>query len=517
MLKVLIADDEEVVLKGLKHIIDWEALGFTICGEAENGNDTLQKMKLLKPDLVLLDIRMPHLTGLEIIEMSKSFSYHSEFIILSGYSDFSYAQAAVKLGVNNYLLKPVDEDELKKAVIDVRHSIEKDRQTQTIYEKYKATAKDTIIFNFISGKEEAFSYDLNDLNLLSDQYMVLTYEKYNQTSVLEDNWDFAELLRVGNQNQTRFNHITINHQEIILLKGKTSIEKFYHLLKHYQSGPEKGSPLDSIFLAYGRPVDYIAELKVSYTDVCRLLHRRFFCHENQHVLSYINLPDQNMLTAKLEDFDEYPSILSGYIQSHNRSMLAETLCKLEHSLFFCNTDISHIKRALIDIFLQVKQKISHIYYTMSIPFPDNAGIIEAITTKNYLFEIIQFFSEQFELCTQTIGHQKSEDIIEDVIYYINHNFSENLKLESIAPLFGYNSSYLGKVFSQKTGENFNSYLDRIRIDQAKKFLIDDELKVYEIAERIGYKNPDYFHKKFKKYTNTTPAEFRKNIKQQIPT
>ena len=108
-------------------------------------------------------------------------------------------------------------------------------------------------------------------------------------------------------------------------------------------------------------------------------------------------------------------------------------------------------------------------------------------------------------------------LIEDVIYYINHNFSENLKLESIAPLFGYNSSYLGKVFSQKTGENFNSYLDRIRIDQAKKFLIDDELKVYEIAERIGYKNPDYFHKKFKKYTNTTPAEFRKNIKQQIPT
>lgn len=86
---------------------------------------------------------------------------------------------------------------------------------------------------------------------------------------------------------------------------------------------------------------------------------------------------------------------------------------------------------------------------------------------------------------------------------------DNLKLETLAPLFGYNSAYLGKIFTKKVGKSFNSYLDRVRIEQSKILLEDETSKVYEIAERIGYKNVDYFHKKFKKYVGESPAEYRK--------
>lgn len=110
-----------------------------------------------------------------------------------------------------------------------------------------------------------------------------------------------------------------------------------------------------------------------------------------------------------------------------------------------------------------------------------------------------------------VGSPSSETSMDDILHYINHNYRDNLKLETIAPLFGYNSAYLGKIFTKKVGESFNSYLDRVRIDQSKVLLRDPELKVYEISDRIGYKNVDYFHKKFKKYVGVSPAEYRKTL------
>jgi two-component system response regulator YesN len=108
-----------------------------------------------------------------------------------------------------------------------------------------------------------------------------------------------------------------------------------------------------------------------------------------------------------------------------------------------------------------------------------------------------------------IGNFSSDSILDDIVYYINHNYRENIKLETIAPLFGYNSSYLGKIFNKKMGENFNSYIDHVRINHSKELLLQKNLKVYEVSELVGYKNVDYFHKKFKKYVGESPAEFRK--------
>ena len=109
----------------------------------------------------------------------------------------------------------------------------------------------------------------------------------------------------------------------------------------------------------------------------------------------------------------------------------------------------------------------------------------------------------------SIGYSSRDSIIDDIVYYIAHNYSENITLENIAPLFGYNSSYLGKIFSKKMGVNFNTYLDSIRIEHSKELLVKNKLQVYKIAELVGYRNVDYFHIKFKKSTGMSPAEYRK--------
>ena len=163
------------------------------------------------------------------------------------------------------------------------------------------------------------------------------------------------------------------------------------------------------------------------------------------------------------------------------------------------------------LFRSIKENISHVYNNVEIPFPSNASVIEIIESKHYLYEIIQFLSEQFEMIMNATGNPSRDSIMDDILYYIDRNFQSNIKLESIAPLFGYNSAYLGKIFNKTFGESFNSYVDNKRIERSKELLTENKLKVYEIAEQVGYNNIDYFHKKFKKHVGVSPAEYRKSV------
>ena len=160
--------------------------------------------------------------------------------------------------------------------------------------------------------------------------------------------------------------------------------------------------------------------------------------------------------------------------------------------------------------IQVKSIITHTYGTINIPFPSNAAIMSTIEENCYLYEILQFLTVQFEMSMNAIGSPTRESVMDGILQYIRHNYQENLKLGTIAELFGYNSSYLGKVFSKATGKNFNSYIDEVRIENSKKLLLDHDYKVYEISQLVGYTNVDYFHKKFKKYVGMSPAEYRKS-------
>jgi two-component system response regulator YesN len=153
--------------------------------------------------------------------------------------------------------------------------------------------------------------------------------------------------------------------------------------------------------------------------------------------------------------------------------------------------------------------MNHLYESAKIPFPGNSEIIKTIHQMNHLYEIIDFFISQIDIVISAIGTTSSDTVIEDVLQYMNHHYTHSIKLEAIAPLFGYNSSYLGKLFSKKVGENFNTHLDHIRIEQAKELLKNQDLKVYTVAENVGYSNVDYFHIKFKKFVGETPAEYRK--------
>lgn len=516
---VLIADDEQNIREGLKCIVDWKALDFEICGEASNGEDALQAILEQNPSLVLLDIRMPKMYGTDIIRLAREKGYKGKFIILSGYSDFTYAQTAIRYGATYYLTKPIDEEELWQALEKIKATLSTERSKSENINLYKHKAKHVILHEIVTGTytpSEATSLsaeEWKEMNLHADVYQVVIYEKFS-TNPIDASYSFADLLKITNKGNHTFEHFEEDGNEVILLKGSFALSKFQGFLDHYEKNPpQKDSPLDSLFLAYGRPVSGLDEIYLSYEEASTLCKRRFFCLQGQHTLGYQELPDvrSRNLQINTEKLSEYCTLLTDYLLAFNRNKVAETLFELEDYLYHVKDDISSVKLFLTDLYLRIKETVNHTYNNINIPFPTNSECIDKIDSCHYLYEIILFFSEQAEMVMNASGNPSRDSVLDDIIYYIDHNFQNNIKLESIAPLFGYNSAYLGKIFHKTVGENFNSYVDRRRIEQSKDLLKENQLKVYEIAEQVGYNNVDYFHKKFKKYVGVSPAEYRKSL------
>ncbi|MDL2302114.1 response regulator [Lachnospiraceae bacterium OttesenSCG-928-D06] len=518
---VLIADDELAIRTGLKSILDWNRLGFSICGEAGNGQDALTMILDKKPDLVLLDIRMPKLNGTDVIRIARDMGYKGRFIILSGYSDFTYAQTAIHYGVNFYLTKPIDEEELQDSILAIQKQIQAERLKTDNIQLLKDKAKNVILHEIVTGTYETArpsflsQEDIEEMNLAADVYQVVIYEKFNIRSN-EISYSFADLLKVTNKGDHTFSHFKEDGNDVILLKGSFALSKFQDFLTRYEDHPpQKGSPLDSLFLAYGQPVDSLDEAYLSYEEALSLCKRRFFCIQGQHTLGYEELPSVTQCQQEIsnEKLTEYSTLFADYLLSFNRNMIASTLHSLEEFLYNVKNDITSVKLFLTDLYLRIREKANSTYPTAAIPFPTITDAIEYIEHCNYLYEIIFFLSEQMKMVTVATKAPTRDTILNDILHYIDHNYRSNIKLENISPLFGYSSTYLGKVFHKATGKSFNSYIDSKRIAHSKELLLNGSMKVYEIAEHLGYGNVDYFHKKFKKYEGISPAEYRKQYAQ----
>ena len=203
---VLIADDEKNLREGIKCIIDWEALGFTVCGEAANGEEALKQINLLHPGLVLLDIKMPKLSGLEVVENAREQGYDGKFIILSGFSDFKFAQTAIRLGVDNYITKPIDEDELTEAVKRIGGQIKADRENVSHNEHYKKKAKKELLHDLVNNQIDREVFSAEELNMAAPVYQVVLYENFDIEEGVNMPYQFSELLKVTNNGSQTFEH-----------------------------------------------------------------------------------------------------------------------------------------------------------------------------------------------------------------------------------------------------------------------------------------------------------------------
>ncbi len=506
MYRILIADDEAIIRAGIKYLLDYESLGYTICAEAANGEEALAHITQEKPDVVLLDIRMPRMDGLEVIRKARESGFNGKVVIISSYTDFKYAQEAIRYGVQDYLTKPIDEEELSDILERIRSSFDREGLARTASQQYRNKARRSIVRDLILGEAIPSPQSQRDLHLDAKCYQVAIFRRWCPPLPNE--------ARLRNPDNALFDHIVLLEQDVMLLKGEEAIKKLREMIDFNIAANHDNSPASIPFFACGTVVSSLEEIPDSYHSAQMLMQRRFFFDRDTHVLyaDALPTPDPSASIAGTECIKQYASELLDCIQSFNRRRMMQTLKELQERLTRAPESVETIRLFLTDLYLQVKEQMRHLYPSSEIPFFSNAAIIRTIQESVFLSEIIWFYSKRFEVFMDATGISTRDSVLDDILHYIHHNYASNITLENIAPLFGYNRSYLGKIFTKKMGQNFNSYVDFVRIEKSKELLLKDDMKVYTIAERVGYKNVDYFHIKFRKYVGQSPAEFRKKNK-----
>lgn len=502
------ADDKSssFITKNLQqHFPDWKISG---CYSLET--DLAAHVLEQQPDVIFLDMNNPDLSLMDCLLSIRSSGYNGHILLLGKASDCLFLKDAISCRIAAFLAKPLLSSDFISAFTRLEAELIAEQQQMLLQKNYLLLAREEIVRRLISGTLDETLLSSIPADLQADIYQTIIFENF--TPGMQPSYQLHELLRIGGNGSSILEYYEDSKTGVILLKGKSALDRFQKFLRHYENSPQKGSPLHSLFLTYGAPVHSITDIHLSYLQAKLLMSRRFFCVSGQHTLGYSELAIIKDHWRKLhnEKVTTYCCICSDYLQSFNRRKLTETLDSIKEYLYSVQAEITEVKFFLSDLLLQIKENMNRIYSSTNISFPTNTEIIKSIYHSNYLFEILDYFSCQFEIIMNSIGNSSSESVFDDILYYINHNHHTNIKLESIAAIFGYNSAYLGKIFSKKLGESFNSYVDKVRVNHAKELLLENRLKVYEIAEQVGYKNVDYFHKKFKKYVGKSPAEYRKH-------
>lgn len=510
MIKVMIVDDEPKIREGLKAIVPWDDLGFSVAGTASNGHEALELYDEIRPELVVADIRMPGMDGLTLIQKLRERDEKLHILILSGYADFDYAKKAIAHRADGYLLKPVDEDEMVSYLEKIRQDCREEHEKARWNEAAGKWSKDIFIQSLLSGLTEEETPLLADkakaLGLEAKEYQVLLIEPYKLAGPALEAAEFEEIAaRVGEYFKQGQRGIPFSqHAQVGVLLTQTVVgaqmrrqlfEELEVLFK--ESGTKAAAALGGL----ARRLEEVSE---SYREARELLKRQFFASEDG-VLCRESMPESEGTSEQPENLEDRLY----YAMDIGNRELARTLVR-SVGVWLTGLEVSEaeIKRYYAELLTSLLSRLSARHQELGgclKSFTDKIALIYQQKTLRQLYHHVDGLLDDM---LQPLGERTQEHDLKALLDMIHRNYSDNLKLETLAGVFNYNTAYLGKMFKQSTGEYFNTYLDKVRIEHAKQFL-QQGMKVYQVAEKVGYTNVDYFHSKFRKYVGTSPSSYKK--------
>ncbi|GIO31537.1 hypothetical protein J2TS6_26780 [Paenibacillus albilobatus] len=516
MLKVLIVDDEPKLREGLRTLIPWEEQGYRVVDTAANGQEALEKYEAHKPELILADIRMPGMDGLQLIQELRSRGADSHMLILSGYADFEYAKRAISCRVDGYLLKPVDEDELVSYLEQIREAIEKERQFNQWSREEPARSKDAVLKELLLP--ESGSLDGGRLASLAAS---LGIPEGPCEVVLLRLWqlqaaDEEALSRIRQALDEGFRQqalgICFHFPPYLGLLLTTPPEcregdrELYRMIAEFMSaGGAEGLAFSA---AAGGTVSGPEEAHISLAAASDGLKRSFFCPQDTFIRNRSAEVWQEEEGDPVLEPDEAEHRLLLVLETGNSAKLQPLVEAICRRMAAEGMDEMKLKENLIRLAGGVLARLESSRPDMRAFWTEHGVPVGAFYASSHISELTGSAVAYFMKISERLRGESRGSEIERMSELIERRYNENLKLETLADLFNYNSAYLGKMFKNTTGEYFNTYLDKVRIEKAKAFL-DQGMKVYEVAEKVGYMNPDYFNMKFRKYVGVSPTSYRK--------
>lgn len=534
VLKIFLVEDEFIVREGIKNNIDWEGEGFNFCGEAADGELAYPLIQAEQPDIIITDIRMPFMNGLELSRLVKKELPESKIIILSGHEEFSYAKEAIKIGVTEYLLKPINGTELLKVMKRVGQQILFERMEKQNYERYRREMVENEIdikrklFNDMIGGSHSTAVILErgkeiGLELGAQCYQIILF-KYN--TVGDEEVYSSELLTLEDELKdlnARYDNIILFDRAIegvaLLIKGD-SFEQIDEVREKYVKEVKElftYYPSVNYFGGMGTPVSRLTHLSESFESAARAFAHRFILEKNAIIsgdeLSELVFEDKDSTI----NIDELGNLDLKKAEAFLKSGEADEIT------FFVEEFIKSVGRASEKSFLFKQYVIMNIYFTVLTFLKEIGGtdvlekepfigldkmkemISDSQKARDYMIKIFSIAIKRRDALRTKRGHR----IIEQAKEYINkHYANENISLNDIAAYVNLSPSHFSTVFSRETGSSFIKYLTDLRINKAKELLKCSDLRCSDISAAVGYKDPHYFSYLFKKTQNCTPMQYR---------
>lgn len=522
--KVVLVEDEIVAREGIRDNVDWQSAGFKFCGEATDGETALPLIEATRPDVLITDIKMPFMDGLQLCKIVRERLPWLKIIILSGHDEFHYAQEALKLGVTEYLLKPLGVQDLHDVLQKVARQLDHERQEQEEWRELQDQVADNLklrrekfllqlVMGGISALEAIQRSRQLELDIIARWYQLTVIKA--ELCDRGDQFDYQKFQQVERivaglvQHNPDIYLLKKDLDELVLIfKGDSReqvAQEAYFLAELIKNEVESST---TCLLKFGlsAPQERLSDISRSFGQALALVQQPTQVAKPSEIAGQAEKAELLKLDkAALENFlkfgtsVEFDEFFAAYLRPLGQATLDSYLIKnyIFIDLVLTTAKFVHRLGGVVDLVIpeinQVETLMMHI------------RSIEQIRA-----EIRKIFASALSFREAQVQNQHST-VIPQAKEYIDQHFSDSeLSLNAVAAHVNLSPSHFSTIFSRETGETFIEYLTRIRIEKAKELLKTTGLKSFEIADRVGYGDPHYFSTVFKKNTGLSPIEFRQS-------
>lgn len=502
--QVLIVDDEEIVCRGLSQFVKWAEHGFEVAGTAHSADDALTLAEKLPVDVVFMDIRMPGKNGLELLKILRQEMPAVKCVILSGFSDFSYAQEALRYGASDYLTKPVNLREVETLLDRLCMEFEEEQKEMQIH----THRMEALLLSAAKGyaDTDVSQYNFPVLNRWYGLSMSLLNRELSETEITVKKEQMTVQISSILPSAIILSDDVFSLFCILPCSSDTEFDSFLAILE------QLGTDFSAWGLGASKSKVGLSEIHTAYEEAARALRYRragvkgrVILYQNIEALfsqAAASVPESlSSLLCLLHDpdtrnqsFEQFSETLSSLLAQNLTLTQYQTVCI--RYLVELNGYLQEQNFSREDLHIRLNDTLGRLLLCC-----DYISSTACMTDyMNWLISLLDQFDEQ----------QPGKGVIREIQLYIRQHYQENITLNSLAERFFLHPNYLSRLFKEKTGKNFVEYTTEIRIEHVKELLKNSDLKIVEICAMTGYDNPRYFSKVFKQITGMTPREYREH-------
>lgn len=525
LLKLFLVDDEAIILKGLSMTYDWAKMGFEIAGTARDGDEAVEKIKSVKPDVVLTDIRMKRMSGLELMEKVGDILPEVNFVVISAYKDFEYAKIACNRGALAYLVKPIDDDELYRTMSEVYSKCRQTILQRETYEHWKRllledresylhTMRGRFLNNGISKDEYRHIYkELKGTEIPDEDYTVVCadIDISNRMSGYSD-YDAkryvlsAELEKLLKQVYTVDTYETPEGSALFILhlEKTDSLQPLRRILSQL-----KNTLGDGIISAISNRFSGIDGLYEAYTQALKLYELAL-----ESGAGMLRMPEKVSMKIPSQYSADIENQIISAMRKCDEQQLRDSFVKFVYQLPEDETMARiHLHRLIVRVEFWLRDGCDERdgFAAEFLSFYEILSKYPLLRLVDAAFKLLNNIARQRAKTVDKSAGNFFADYMQVAVDYIDEHLpDENLSITEVAAQIFLNPVYFGRVFKSTFGVSFKRYVLNARIERAKEMIMDDTLSIAVICEKVGIPNPSYFTKLFKQCTGQLPSDYKRN-------